>query len=179
MQGALAALLLVGPSYGYQLQATLEAELGPMWETRASHLYLTLGRMQRDRLVTAARVRQGSRPDRTLLRLTASGRAQAESWLQSHSDLVVRLAVARIAAPERFEDLVEAAVEDASAMLARLRSLRRSLGDGFQAEAVDAEIARVQAELRWAASVRDRSAELIARPRATLRRGVIRETHSA
>src|SRR6266508_3301151 len=74
LQGVLAGLLLDSPAHGYQLQATLAAELGPLWVTRASQVYLTLGRMQRDGLVTARRVRQSTRPDRQLLELTARGR---------------------------------------------------------------------------------------------------------
>jgi DNA-binding PadR family transcriptional regulator len=173
LQGALAALLLQGPAHGYQLHATLEGELGPLWETRASQLYLTLGRMQRDGLVTALRVRQENRPDRQLLELTPKGRTVAERWLWSadRAELVVRLAVARIAAPGRFEDVAAAAVQERSEALARLRALRDELADhGFQVEAAEAEVLRVQAELRWAAAIRDRAAKLVARPRAATRR---------
>ena len=177
LQGALAALLLSGPAHGYQLQATLEAELGPLWETRASQLYLTLARMQRDGLVTSVRVRQGSRPDRQLLRLTLAGQAAAERWLTepgAPGEIVVRLAVARIVVPERFDELATAIVDERSAVLAQLRSLRPRLTGGFQPEAIDAEIARVQSEVRWAAAVRDRAAEVTGRPRAA-RRSAARE----
>lgn len=172
LQGALAALLLGGPAHGYQLQTTLEAELGPLWETRASQLYLTLARMQRDGLVTAVRVRQGSRPDRQLLELTAAGQAAAERWLTepgARGEIVVRLAVARIVVPHRLEELAGAVVDERSAVLAQLRSLRERLTEGFQPEALEAEITWAQAEVRWAAAVRDGAARTIARPRATRR----------
>src|SRR6266487_1236391 len=81
LREVLCSLLLEGPAHGYQLQVTLEAELGPLWVTRASQVYLTLGRMQRDGLVVSRRVRQANRPDRQLLRLTARGRAVATDWL--------------------------------------------------------------------------------------------------
>jgi DNA-binding PadR family transcriptional regulator len=183
LHGAVAALLLGGPSYGYQLHATLEAELGPLWETRASHLYLTLGRMQRDGLISGARVRQQNRPDRMLVRLTPVGRAHAETWLvagDSPQDLVIRLAIARIAVPKRFEAIADGAVQEGSEKLQHLRSLRKGLDSGFQTEAVDLEIMRVKAEIRWAASMRDRAVELLRRPRATIRGAVgVPDSYSA
>src|SRR5205807_503209 len=94
--GPLLALLRPAPAHGYQLQATLEAELGPLWETRPSQVYLTLGRMERDGLVVATRQRQDKLPDRQLMGLTARGRAAADRWLldsEPRDDLVVRLAV--------------------------------------------------------------------------------------
>src|SRR6266540_3690324 len=156
LQGVLAGLLLDSPAHGYQLQATLAAELGPLWVTRASQVYLTLGRMQRDGLVTARRVRQSTRPDRQLLELTARGRAAALEWLERPGpadEVVVRLAVARLALPNRFRDLAETVLAERSAALRSLRELRDEVdGGGFQREAVQAEIFRTQAEVRWLAA---------------------------
>lgn len=169
LQEALAALLLPGAAHGYQLMTTLATELGPLWETRASRVYLTLGRMEQDGLLTSTRVRQESRPDRRLLRLTARGRAMAERWLAGEGageDSVVRLAVARVVLPSAFDRLASALAANRSAHLEHLRELRRDVRDGFQLEALDAEIARAQADLRWLAAVKDRSDEIVARPMA-------------
>lgn len=169
LQEALSALLLAGATHGYQLMTTLEAELGPLWETRASRVYLTLARMEQDGLVTSTRVRQQSRPDRRLLRLTSRGRAMAERWLQgegSGDDAVVRLAVARVVLPNAFDRLASTLAGSRGARLQRLRELRQKAREGFQLEALDAEIARAQADLRWLATVRDRSDEIVARPLA-------------
>jgi hypothetical protein len=118
-----------------------------------------------------------------LVRLTPLGRANAETWLMagdSPQDLVIRLAVARIAVPKRFEAIADAAVHEGTEKLQRLRSLRKGLEGGFQAESVDLEIMRVQAEIRWAASVRDRAVELLTRPRASLRGAVgVPDSYSA
>ena len=174
LQEALAALLLTGPSHGYQLMSTLESELGPLWETRASRVYLTVARMEQEGLVTSTRVRQDNRPDRRLLRLTPRGRELAQRWLDgggSTEDAVVRLAVARVAIPKEFSDLVATLVSDRSARLQRLRELRRQATEGFQPEALDAEIARAQADLRWLAQVRERQEQIVARPKAQRKRG--------
>ena len=173
LREALAALLLKGPSHGYRLHATLEAELGPTWETSVSQLYLTLSRMQRDGLLIAARVPQANRPDRLLLELTAAGRKLAESWLVSSGaprELVARIAIGRLVMPEKkLQRLVADAVAERSSALAGLRQLRgRVRTDGFQVEAVDAQIFATQAQLRWVASLLDRFGEIAARPPAQL-----------
>jgi DNA-binding PadR family transcriptional regulator len=169
LQGIMAGLLLGGSAHGYELKATLEAELGPLWATSASQVYLTLGRMVRDGLVTSERVAQSSRPDRQLLALTERGRQAALRWLfdpGASDEIVVRLAVGRLVAPERFEELAGDVAHERAEALRQLRALRGKAGAGFQREALDAEIGRVQAQLRWAAAVRDRSDEIVTRPRA-------------
>jgi hypothetical protein len=81
-------------------------------------------------------------------------------------EVVVRLAVARLALPNRFRDLAETVLAERSAALRSLRELRGEVdGGGFQREAVEAEIFRTQAEVRWLAGVRDRGEELAAAPR--------------
>lgn len=174
LQEALAALLLAEPSHGYQLMSTLESELGPLWQTRASRVYLTLARMEQEGLVTSTRVRQDNRPDRRLLHLTSRGRAVAQRWLDgggSTEDAVVRLAVARLVRPKEFGDLLATVLGDRSARLQRLREFRRAATEGFQPEALDAEIAKAQADLRWLAQVRERQEEVVARPKAHRKHG--------
>jgi DNA-binding PadR family transcriptional regulator len=182
LPGVLAGLLLAGPAHGYQLQATLEGELGPLWRTRASQVYLTLGRMQRDGLISARRVRQATRPDRQMFELTARGREHARAWLDGPGDddeLAVRLAVARLAGEETFAGIADAALAQRTAALRALRALRGEVDEGFQREAVDAEVFRTQAELRWLDGVRTRAAEIAAVPRGTRRRGRNADDRSA
>lgn len=127
LPGALAALLLGGPSHGYELFTTLESELGPLWVTRASQIYLTLGRMERDGLVRSRRIRQASRPDRRLLTLTRSGQELAERWLWtqgSGEEIVVRLMVARLVIPDRLPALAEAIERELMAVLHQLRTAK-------------------------------------------------------
>ena len=167
LSGALEALLLTGPSHGYELHATLEAELGSSWVTRPAQVYLTLGRMGRDGLVTSERIRQETRPDRQRLTLTDAGRGAAEAWLATGpaDELVVRLAVARLVVPERLPALVATATDERTAALHRLRAARAEDAGGFRAEARDAEIASVEGQLRWLEGLRGHLDEIIARPR--------------
>jgi DNA-binding PadR family transcriptional regulator len=170
LREVLCSLLLGGPAHGYQLQATLEAELGPLWATRASQVYLTLGRMQRDGLVVSRRVRQATRPDRQLLRLTERGHAVATDWLFAPGpadEIVVRLALARLVLPDRFAELATLILDERTRALRALRALRDEVDGGFQREAVEAELYRIYGELRWLAGGRDRSEELVAMRRGT------------
>ncbi len=172
LQEALAGLLSAGPAHGYQLFSILEGELGPAWETRQSHLYLTLARMERDGLVSGRRIHQASLPARQVLELTPKGRAMADQWLTSaepQSDIVIKLAVARIARPELFEDLAAALADEVAGRLKALRQVSRSLKAGFQQQALALEIARRQAEIRWLSSIRDDTPAVLAQPRAQKR----------
>lgn len=168
LSGALAALLMAAPSHGYELQATLEAELGSTWVTRPSQVYLTLGRMARDGLVVSQRVHQETRPDRQLLTLTENGRRLADSWLVAgpSDELVVRVAVARLVAADRVAAVLQAMTDERSEALHRLRATRSEDKGGFRAEARDAEVRSVEAQVRWLASVRTHLDEIVARPRA-------------
>jgi DNA-binding PadR family transcriptional regulator len=169
LQEALAGLLSAGPDHGYQLFSILESELGPVWETRQSHVYLTLARMERDGLVSGRRIRQQALPDRQVLALTAKGRAMAEQWLTSaepSSEMVVKLAIARLGRPELFADLAAAISDEVAGRLKTLRQLSSSVTGGFQQQALALEIARRQAEIRWLSSIRDDAAAILAQPRA-------------
>ncbi|MHB8613349.1 MAG: PadR family transcriptional regulator [Candidatus Dormibacteraceae bacterium] len=173
LQEALAALLSAGPAHGYQLFSMLEGELGPAWETRQSQLYLTLGRMERDGLISGRRIRQQPLPDRQVLELTAKGRAIADRWLAGagpHSEIVVKLAVARLARPELFITLVAAISDEFAGRLKALRQLARSTRPGFQQQALALEIARRQADIRWLSSIRDDTEAILAQPRGYKRR---------
>jgi len=173
LQEAMAGLLSAGPAHGYQLFSMLEAELGPAWETRQSHLYLTLARMERDGLVSGRRIRQLALPDRQVFELTSKGRLLADRWLQSAeplSEMVVKLAVARLARPDLFVDLAAAISDQVAGRLKALRHLSGQLGVGFQQQALALEIAHRQAEIRWLSSIRDDASAILAQ-RPAQRRG--------
>ncbi len=167
LSGALAALLLAGPTHGYELSATLEGELGSGWITRPAQVYLTLGRMRRDGLITSERIRQETRPDRQRLTLTETGRQAAEEWLWrgQADELVVRLAVARLVVPLQLPDLLEAMIDERTAALHRLRAARAVDAGGFRQEARDAEIRLAEWHLRWLGGLRPHLEEIVARPR--------------
>src|SRR6267142_1193438 len=137
LQGALAALLLRDPAHGYLLHGTLEAELGRLWMTRASQVYLTLGRMARDGLVTVRRVPQAARPERHVFALTANGETLGLRWLFEpgpSDEIALRLAVGRLSTPGRFQELIDAIERHQTAVVHRLRQ-ELATSAGFEREA--------------------------------------------
>lgn len=171
LQGALTALLLRGSAHGYDLQATLDAELGPLWATRPSQVYTTLGRLIRDGMANSKRVPQANRPDRHVFTLTDDGREFGERYLFEEGpaeELVVRLAIARLVMAHRFSELIDVMIDQRSAELHGLRHLRSLSERGFQPEAIGIEVSRIEAELRWLDKLRSRAAEVTSRPPARL-----------
>jgi PadR family transcriptional regulator AphA len=172
LREALCGLLLRGPAHGYELHSALRGELGPVWDTRQSQLYLVIGRMERDGLVASRTVTQRRLPPRQVLALTKRGQRLAQSWLAApglREEAVLKLAVARIAAPDSFPGLAGLMAEDRAAELSQLRALRRAATGHFEKESIGFEIARCQAEIRWLGSVVDRAGEIVAKPTATVR----------
>lgn len=87
MQHAVLALLAEGPSYGYDIKARFEADIGPQWGAlNIGHVYQVLERTLRDGYVTVSRVSQGTRPDRRVYELTEAGRSELEAWLAAPAD---------------------------------------------------------------------------------------------
>lgn len=169
LQGALAALLLRGPAHGYDLHGTLDAELGPLWATRPSQVYATLGRLIRDGMANSKRIPQANRPDRHVFTLTEAGREFGERYLFEEGpaeELVVRLAIARLVMPHRFDGLIDVMSNQRSAELHGLRQLRSASQRGFQPEAIGIEVSRIEAELRWLDKLRNEAAEVTSRPPA-------------
>lgn len=168
LRGALAALLLRGPGHGYLLQAMLDRELGRLWVTRPSQVYLTLGRMNRDGFVTLRRVRQTTRPDRHVFELTKRGVGLATDWLFEPGpaeEIALKLAVCRVARPDRFVELIDILERDRMAVVHALRGVLSSTS-GFERHAIALDLARAQADLRWLSSLRQRASELLAVPSA-------------
>lgn len=166
LQGALAALLLRGPAHGYLLHGTLEAEMGRLWITRPSQVYLTLGRMARDGLLTVRHVPQATRPDRHVFALTASGSRLGLGWLFEPGpadEIALRLAVGRLSTPRRFNELIDAIDRHQTAVVHRLRQ-ELSTSSGFEREAIGLDLSRAQADLRWLGALRQRAPDLVAIP---------------
>jgi DNA-binding PadR family transcriptional regulator len=81
---AVLALLAEGESYGYELRVEFERAVGPQWgELNIGHLYQVLDRLVRDGLVTRREVAQPRLPDRVVYRITKSGKAELDRWLET------------------------------------------------------------------------------------------------
>src|SRR5215831_1956360 len=81
LRGGLLALLVQGPSYGYELANRLERQLGPDWRIVRSSLYRTLKAMCAEGLLSAEK----SEAAEARIVYSATGRADGavQSWMES------------------------------------------------------------------------------------------------
>jgi DNA-binding PadR family transcriptional regulator len=154
VRDALLALLARGPAHGYQLKLDYErlTRNGPV---NVGQIYQTLERLQRDGLVER---QAGDDERRITYRVTKAGRAGARALLFDASGLpnAARSAVAAkvlLAMEVRGVDPVEVLDVQRAALLqtvqearGRVRSKELTLTDRL---ALEAELAFVEAELRW------------------------------
>lgn len=87
---AILGLLTRGERSGYDLLKTIERGVGFFWTPAKSQLYALLPKLVERGLLTARRVRQDKRPDKTLYRITAAGRRALREGLERASPTVDR-----------------------------------------------------------------------------------------
>jgi DNA-binding PadR family transcriptional regulator len=158
VQEVLLALLAQEPSHGYQLRARLALALGPLAEAlNAGHVYVTLNRLEKSRLVTATRVGQADRPDRKVYELTETGRERVLEWLHDTSwpkpapaEFHLKLVAAAAAG---LADPVAIVDAQRSELLLGLRDAQRAaLSEPERSVAgllLEGVVLRLQADLRW------------------------------
>ncbi|MGV9910166.1 PadR family transcriptional regulator [Streptomyces tendae] len=159
MQDVVLALLVRGPSHGYDLRGRLLAALGPLGETlNAGQVYVTLSRLEKTGLVVREREDASARgPRRKVYALTGAGRERVAGWLAEPAG-------PRADVAEFHLKLVAAAESGMAEPLvlvdARRRELRRDLAEvqnGVLTHDTDSEAGlllegvalRLQADLRW------------------------------
>src|SRR5690349_19128578 len=99
------ALLSSGPAHGYELKRRYDGLFGAVWDSiNIGQIYVTLGRLERDGLVTSTAVRQEKGADRKDYELTELGRKALGGWLDEpadvplpKSDLLLKLVAASLA----------------------------------------------------------------------------------
>src|SRR6266540_2720405 len=155
------ALLASGPAHGYQLKRRHDALFASGWgPINIGQIYVTLGRLERDGLVTHRTVQQAGRSDRKVYELTELGRKALETWLGEppdvplpKSDLLLKLVSASLVGAPDAPDAQAVVGAHRQRCLQALRDL-----DGAVADAAPGSVAallaqgtglHLQAELRW------------------------------
>lgn len=165
LRGALLALLLQGPSHGYQLANRLERQLGPGWQITRTTLYRTLEKLNGDGLLLAEE--PGTARSRIVYCVTGRAEGAVQSWMESplsldegQLQLQARMIVARL------EDLPRILVA-VNGYERSLFSIHAALGtQGVSADTKSLRSAmmklvrqasrhRIEAELSWLVEVRD------------------------
>lgn len=153
------ALLVKGPSHGYDLRGRLQAALGPLGDTlNAGQVYVTLTRLEKAGLVVQEREDASARgPRRKVYALTAAGRERVAGWLAEPAGFRADVAEFHL----KLVAAAESGLADPLALVeARRRELRRGLAEAQHAVLAhdrDAEAGlllegvalRLQADLRW------------------------------
>lgn len=153
----LLALLSEGPRYGYELRSGFEARTGGAWPLNAGQVYTTLGRLERDGLVT----QQGTDDEgHVYYALNDAGRVELQAWFETpvertpppRDELAIKLALATGLSGV---DLATVVQRQRSATLATLQSLTRQKATALDAEhtgplvVLDALLSAADAEARF------------------------------
>lgn len=75
--------LLREPASGYDLKAILDHGIRHFWAAELSQIYPTLKRLEKQGLLRSRRASSKRGPGRVVYEVTAAGRSQLASWLQS------------------------------------------------------------------------------------------------
>jgi DNA-binding PadR family transcriptional regulator len=153
---SLLALLSAGPMRGYGLKTEFEAATREVWPLNVGQVYTTLGRLERDGLVTAGADADGQK----VYEITGTGRDELRRWFETpvqrevipRQELAIKLVfalrsgVADVAAiVQRQRVATVRALQD----LTRLKAAAESGGDLAWLLMLDALVFQAEAEARW------------------------------
>lgn len=154
---ALLGLLARQPRHGYDLKNAIEQALGGHREINFGQIYTTLGRLERDGLVTAAAEAEDGRGKKTY-QITPQGQAELESWLNQtvekaepfRDEFLVKLIVRHLAG---YGDTLITITRQRQAYLQQLRNLTalatQKHDDPFASLLIEGAMLHLQADLRW------------------------------
>jgi DNA-binding PadR family transcriptional regulator len=153
---SLLALLERDPMYGYGLKSEFEAATGQIWPLNDGQVYTTLGRLERDGLVSAETEPDGQR----MYRLTEAGRVELDAWFSAavrreavpRHELAIKLIFA-VRSPSA--DVHRVIQQQRAATMRSLQELTRLKGDGGTGDelawtlTLDGLLFQGEAEIRW------------------------------
>jgi DNA-binding PadR family transcriptional regulator len=154
---ALLALLSEGPKYGLRLREEFEAGTGEVWPLNIGQVYTTLQRLERDGLIESDDDERDSPQKR--FRITAEGERELAAWLRTPPDmsspprdeLVIKVLVALRVPGTDVQGVIQAHRRYLVELMQQWTRIKeadagRDLALGL---AVDAELFRLDAVVRW------------------------------
>jgi len=154
---ALLALVSEGPTYGLQLRQEFAARTGDEWSLNVGQVYTTLQRLERDGLIASEDVCDDERQKR--FRITDNGAAELSAWLKTPSEvtapprdeLVIKVLIASRVPGVDVHELLEVHRRHVKQLMQEWSRLLEDEGasDLSLALAVDAELFRLEAVIRW------------------------------
>jgi DNA-binding PadR family transcriptional regulator len=155
---ALLALLTEGPKYGLRLREEFEAGTGEVWPLNIGQVYTTLQRLERDGLIESDDDDERDSPQKRF-RITAEGDRELAAWLRTPPDmsspprdeLVIKVLVALRVPGTDVREVIQAHRRYLVELMQQWTRIKdddadRDLALGL---AVDAELFRLDAVVRW------------------------------
>jgi DNA-binding PadR family transcriptional regulator len=169
---ALLALLTEGPKYGLRLREEFEAGTGEVWPLNIGQVYTTLQRLERDGLIESDDDLRDSPQKR--FRITAEGEHELAAWLRTPPDmsspprdeLVIKVLVALRVPGTDVREVIQAHRRYLVELMQQWTRIKdadagRDLALGL---AVDAELFRLDAVVRWLDAADGRIKRAVAGP---------------
>jgi DNA-binding PadR family transcriptional regulator len=142
--------------HGYGLKTEFEAATGDVWPLNVGQVYTTLGRLERDGLVTAEADDEGQK----VYGITAAGRDELSRWFETpvprevipRQELAIKLVFAMRSASADVADVVQrqrVATMRSLQEVTRLKADAEADGDLAWLLMLDALVFQAEAEARW------------------------------
>ena len=153
---SLLAVLSAGPMHGYGLKTEFESATGDIWPLNVGQVYTTLGRLERDGLVTAGTDADGQK----VYEITDAGRGELGRWFAApvprevipRQEMAIKLVFAMrsgmadvAAVVQRQRIATVRALQDVT----RLKAAAESSGDLAGLLMLDGLLFQAEAEVRW------------------------------
>jgi DNA-binding PadR family transcriptional regulator len=155
---ALLALLSEGPKYGLRLREEFEAGTGEVWPLNIGQVYTTLQRLERDGLIESDDEREQDSPQKRF-KITGEGERELAAWLRTPPDmsspprdeLVIKVLVALRVPGTEVHEVIQAHRRYLVELMQQWTRIKEADADGDLALglAVDAELFRLDAVVRW------------------------------
>jgi DNA-binding PadR family transcriptional regulator len=155
---ALLALLSEGPKYGLRLREEFEAGTGEVWPLNIGQVYTTLQRLERDGLIESDDDDERDSPQKRF-KITAEGERELAAWLRTppnmssppRDELVIKVLVAQRVPGTDVQEVIQAHRRYLVELMQQWTRIKdadagRDLALGL---AVDAELFRLDAVVRW------------------------------
>ena len=151
---AVLGLITKGERSGYDLAKKAERSVGYVWAPARSQIYAVLPRLVSQGLATSRKVRQSSRPDKHVYRITQKGREALRDWLEhsedSESTFLLRVFFGDQMSKQALVALIERRRDLARATLAEFREIERRGTDFHPNLTLRWGLAHHRALIRWA-----------------------------
>ena len=125
-------VLAEGERSGYDLLKRVDASVGHIWSPAKSQLYAVLPRLVDSGLARRRMVRQTSRPDKQLYRLTPAGKQAVRAWLEhapprSFDELMLKVFFAKLVPHSSLRRQLEEFRESQVEQLEEYRAIEREI----------------------------------------------------